>query len=344
MENRESLSGAVREAAKRYTYLFSQASRNGTVFCLFHRASSPHLLSSRYNIARVLRMHTVNLFLIGVNKAGTSWLYYLLDQHPGIFMSDIKELYFFGDFDENGPDTLEAYHTHFPFEEAYQYFGEATVMYYRSEQAAREIHAYNSNAKLLAIVRDPIQRLLSQYRYHKQLGILDEETTLEEALDGRDPRLLRDSHYEDTLPVFTNQFGNDRVKIISLEESRQNPKSLWNDLLDFLNLSHLPLPSMDDRPENPTGSSGFRRIYRMLIPPIRKRLPGAYRWMLKSTVIRQAKLGLLRLLGTAEKNPLSSKFRDRLCNEFAPTYTYLRQLGFSVYDTQRECRHLAQHE
>lgn len=277
-------------------------------------------------------MNTVNLFLIGVNKAGTSWLYYLLDQHPAIFMSEVKELYFFGDFDENGPDTLAAYHAHFPFEEPYDYFGEATVMYYRSAQAAQEIHGYNPDAKLLAIVRDPIQRLLSQYRYHKQLGILDEETTLAEALDGSDPRLVRDSHYEETLPVFSDRFGVDQFKIVSLEEGRQNPEALWTDLHDFLNLAPAPLPSMNDRPENPTGSAGFRRIYRTLIPPIRKHLPGVYRWMLQSRVIRQVKLGLLRWLGTAEKDPLAPELRNRLRDEFAPTYAYLRQLGFAAYD------------
>ena len=35
-------------------------------------------------------MNRVNLFLIGVNKAGTSWLYYLLAQHPDVFMAAEK--------------------------------------------------------------------------------------------------------------------------------------------------------------------------------------------------------------------------------------------------------------
>ena len=284
-------------------------------------------------------MARVNLFLIGVNKAGTSWLYYLLNQHPAIFMSDVKELYFFGEEgrDAERPSTVEAYHDHFPFQKSYRYFGDATVMYYRSQQAAAEIEAYNPDAKHLAIVRDPIERLLSQYRYHKQIGMLAEDTTLEEALDGRDPRLLYDSHYEKTLGHYTDRFGPDQLDVVSLEAVSQNPRDLWSDLHAFLDLPEHPLPPLDERPENPTGGTWFRRIYRHTIPPLRRIAPGAYRWMLSSRTVRQIKLALLRILGTAKKEPLSDALRRQLADEFAPTYAYLRDdLGFDVYDDESQ--------
>lgn len=174
-------------------------------------------------------MDRVNLFLIGVNKAGTSWLYYVLAQHPDVFMAAEKELYFFGDEGVAGERTATQadYHAHFPFDEHYRYFGDATVMYYRHPSTADEIYAYNPKAQVLAIVRDPIQRLLSQFQYHKQLGLLDEATSLEDALDGRDPRLLRDSHYEETLPAYAERFGDDQFTVVSLEAGRQAPNAFW---------------------------------------------------------------------------------------------------------------------
>jgi len=281
-------------------------------------------------------MSRVNLFLIGVNKAGTSWLYYLLDQHPEVFMADAKELYFFGDEgpEEERPASLDDYHAHFPFDEDYRYFGDATVMYYRSSATANEIQTYNPNAKLLAIVRDPIQRLLSQFQYHKQLGLLDEATSLEEALDGRDPQLLHDSHYEETLPAYADRFGPEQFMIVSLEAGKEHPEAFWNDLLHFLSLPDAPPPTGDDQPENPTGSAAFRAVYRATVQPLRHTFPGAYRWLLGSTVARQAKLTLLRLLGTAgtKTEVLSPKLEARIREEFAPTYAYLRTLGFEVYD------------
>ena len=172
-------------------------------------------------------MNRVNLFVIGVNKAGTSWLHYLLDHHPDVFMADAKELYYFGDEgpEEERPETLEAYHSHFPLTEPYRYFGDATVMYYKSRAAAGEIQTYNPDAKLLAIVRDPIQRLLSQFQYNKQLGLIDEDTSVSEALPERD-YLLHDSHYEETLPAYAERFGPARLEAHDLELLRSESLSV----------------------------------------------------------------------------------------------------------------------
>lgn len=276
-------------------------------------------------------MNRVNLFIIGVNKAGTSWLYYFLAQHPDVFMSEVKELYYFSD-ERSGPADREAYHRHFPFDDDYRYFGEATPMYYRHEATAAAIHRYNPDAKLLAIVRDPIQRLLSQYRYHKQLGLLDEDTTVDEALDGRDPKLLNDSHYEERLPAFADRFGPDQFTIISLEAGRDAPDQIWEQLLTFLDLPPAPCPDPDSKPENPTGSAAFRRVYRLTARPIKTRAPSLYKWMLQSSLVRQIKLGLIRLLGTADRNTLSAEQKTRLRDEFAPTYAYLRDEGVEAYD------------
>ena len=286
------------------------------------------------------RMNRVNLFVIGVNKAGTSWLHYLLDHHPDVFMADAKELYYFGDEGPEGerPKTLEEYHRHFPFGEDYQYFGDATVMYYKSPATADEIQAYSPDAKLLAIVRDPIQRLLSQFRYNKQLGLIDEAVSLSEALPNRD-YLVRTSHYEETLPAYTERFGAEQFKIVSLEAGRADPDAFWTDLLDFLGLPNAARPKTENQPENPTGSPAFRAVYRSTVRPLRRYFPQAYRWLLGSAAARQAKRALLRLLGQAgdKSEALSPEMEAQLQEEFAPTYTYLRGLGFEVYEgAQRE--------
>jgi len=278
-------------------------------------------------------MNRVNLFLVGVNKAGTSWLYYLLDQHPSVFMADMKELYFFGDIDAYGPDDLEAYHAHFPLDQPFEYFGDATVMYYRNPQVADRIRTYNPAARALAIVRDPIRRLRSQFQYHKQLGHVAEGASLGKALDGNRP-LVRDSHYEQTLPPFRERFGPDRFRIVSLEEGRRAPASFWAKVQDFLDLSPVPVPDTEERPKNPTGSPWFRRLYRATIPPIREHAPGLYTRMLESPLIHRAKKTLLSLFGTANREALPPALHERLREEFAPTYAYLQRLGFEAYDPE----------
>lgn len=274
-------------------------------------------------------MNVVNLFVIGVKKAGTSWLYYLLDHHPDVFMSRVKELYFFGN---EYPEKLDAYHRHFPFDESYAYFGEATVTYFRSERVARQIKDYSPAARVLAIVRDPIERVRSQFRYHKQLGVLAEEATLDEVFADDDFRLLEDSHYEETLPAYRDVFGAEQFRVISLEEATADPHAFWADLQAFLELERAPLPDLSARPRNPTGGKAFRRLYRTTIHPIKQRYPALYERMLQSSAVRWAKQMLLEAFGTAEKEALTPTEQKRLRREFAPTYAYLSELGFTVYE------------
>lgn len=273
-------------------------------------------------------MSVVNLFIIGVKKAGTSWLYYLLNQHPDVFMSDVKELYFFG---ERGLDELDDYHRHFPFEEDYAYFGEATVTYFRDEAIARAVREYSPAAKVLAIVRDPIERVLSQFRYHKQLGVLPEEATLDDVFADASFQLLNDSHYEQTLPAWRETFGDAKFRVVSLEEAIAAPDEQWGDLQAFLDLDPVPLPDLSARPKNPTGGAAFRRIYRHTVHPIKQRFPGVYERMLESPAVQWAKQQLLHVLGTAERDVLSGAKREALRHEFRPTYAYLDQLGFTAY-------------
>jgi hypothetical protein len=115
-------------------------------------------------------------------------------------------------------------------------------MYYKSAATADEIQAYNPGARLLVIVRDPIQRLLSQFRYNKQLGLIDEGTTVAEALPER-PYLIRASHYEETLPTYAERFGPEQFRVVSLEAERADPDAFWTDLLNFLDLPTSPVPA-----------------------------------------------------------------------------------------------------
>lgn len=277
-------------------------------------------------------MNRVNLFLVGVNKAGTSWLHYQLDAHPDVFMAEEKELYYFGDA---YPEEMEAYHAHFPFDEEYRYYGEATPMYYRSSKVCRQIHDYApGDARVLAIVRDPIDRLRSQFYYHRQLGFVDENGSLEDVLVNGDTKILRDSHYERYLPVYTDTFG-DRFRVVSLEQAGADLESAWSDLLTFLDLRSVPPPSPKSRPSNATGSASFRALYRWTVRPVKQHAPGVYRAMLRSPAASTMKRTLLSWMGTADKKPLDTELEARLVEEFRPTYRYLHERGFTHYRSPR---------
>ncbi len=268
----------------------------------------------------------VNLFIIGVNKSGTSWLYHLLRQHPKICMSDIKELYYFG---EEYPEMMDEYHSHFRFDHDSLYNGEATPTYYRNAGTAVQIKEYNSEAKLLVIVRDPIKRFLSHFYYHKQLGIIAEDTNIQQFLAGDTGFLLSDSHYEHTLPSFWHIFGEEQLLVVSLEQAKTDPEAVWQKLTEFLKVEAVPLPLPRDRSENPTGSKWFRRIYRATIQPIKRQNYTLYEAMLKKRAMRRTKLVLLKLTGLAKKEELSQEIMQILIEEFESTYEYLKSINIS---------------
>ncbi len=268
----------------------------------------------------------VNLFILGVNKSGTSWLYHLLKEHNQINMSEPKELYYFGN---KYPDTMNEYHSHFNFNDKYLYYGEATPTYYRNSEIAVQINEYNPKAKLIIIVRDPIERFLSQFYFQKQIGKISENTTLEEFLKGDTRFLLSDSHYEKTIPAFSRIFSSDKLFLSSLEAVKNNPEEFWSELIEFLGVEPVPLPLPRDRSENPTGSRWFRSIYRATIEPIKRRNNALYQTMLKSRALRWTKLTLLKLTGLAQKEELSQELMLNLVDEFELTYKYLKSLNIN---------------
>jgi len=267
----------------------------------------------------------VNLFIIGVNKAGSSWLHYLLDTHPDVYMSKVKEHNYFG---KTYPDNRDEYHKYFPFDKEFRYYGESTPTYFSSREIAEEIKEYCPNAKVLAIVRDPIQRLLSHYYFRKQIGVIPEKADLDEGLE-IDPHLLIDSHYEKTLPVYQEIFGVDNFKVVSLEGGKQDIDALWKEMCEFLGLTLTDLPDSKLKAENPTGSKAFRGFYRAAVLPIKLKAPGLYKLILQNKLFYWIKTISLAILGTANKQDIPNELMLQLKREFEPTYNYLDSIGFA---------------
>ncbi len=272
-----------------------------------------------------------NLFVVGVAKSGSSWLHFYLDSSPDIFMSKQCELHYFG---EKYPKDLEWYQSNFPFEKKFKYFGESTPIYFRRPEIAKQIKEYSPEAKILVIIRDPIDRLLSHIYYAKQLGNIEEKKSLDDIVDNLKQQSINDSHYEKYLPAFEDCFGKENFKIISLEESKNNLNLLSSSLCNFLNIDNKFSIEFSKQRRNATGSKMFRLIYRNTIRPIKLKQPNLYKYLLKNKFMKFSKEYLLRLLGQAKKEPVSDKLYKRLYQEFLPTYRYLIDKGFEdIYQT-----------
>ena len=116
----------------------------------------------------------VNFLIVGAQKSGTTALASFLAQHPEICHSPRKELHFFDspEFDDTAPPTqIDAeYRRGFPNFSGERLIGESTPIYMFRPQIAARIQRYNPRMKLIAILREPAARAISQYQMFVQRG------------------------------------------------------------------------------------------------------------------------------------------------------------------------------
>ena len=97
---------------------------------------------------------------IGTQKGGTTYLHGLLQEHPQVFLAHPKELHYFS---LHHGRHVGWYADHFADASTGQRCGEVTPYYLFHPLAAERIHAAIPNVKLVVLLRDPVERALSQY-------------------------------------------------------------------------------------------------------------------------------------------------------------------------------------
>jgi hypothetical protein len=132
-----------------------------------------------------------NLFIVGAAKAGTTSLYHYLAQHPDIYMAPVKEPHFFSRI--HPAPELEAFFPHVSDEADYLSLfanahaetvrGEASTSYLSHPDVADAIWQKRPEAKIVIMLRDPVERAYSNYWYDVR----------EASSVGRSPRLCRKS-------------------------------------------------------------------------------------------------------------------------------------------------------
>lgn len=175
-----------------------------------------------------------NLVVIGAAKCGTTSLHSYLGAHPEIFMSAVKEVnFFFGPRWELG---LDWYRQH--FDSRFKISGETSPVYSRlprTAPVAERMSKVVPDAKLIYMVRDPIDRLLSLYvEIRSQLREEREFPQLLPNIEEHPEQLIQDGRYFYQLKPFLKAFGQDRVKVLVLEELKEYPEETLSSVFTFL--------------------------------------------------------------------------------------------------------------
>lgn len=196
-----------------------------------------------------------NLFIPGAAKSGTSSLYELLNQHPEICMSSVKEPHFWTqpDFKNFTKKDIDNYISLFDGKKSAKYRGESSTGYMAFPCFIKHLKLhYNYQPKFIFILRNPIDRCYSHYWWLKGIGSERKEFIKSILFDiGTEPiheSRLREANYKSYfqfglygkwLEKFYANFEKGNIKIITFESLKENPIETINNCFDFLEVERL---------------------------------------------------------------------------------------------------------
>jgi len=224
------------------------------------------------------RMAEPNFFVVGAAKSGTTSLYYYLKQHPEVYMSPIKETNFFStDIDPDNFSRLykklykskkldlekytsssmdklvwgayvrewEHYVRLFQSAQNEKAIGEVSNSYLYSKVAASNIYNNFPNAKIVMILRNPVQRAFSHYLANIRDGKARRSLIEEIELDnnrrkkgwGVSALYIELGMYYEQVKRYLDLFPRKNVRIILYDEYMKNTSMVMEDLFSFLNIS-----------------------------------------------------------------------------------------------------------
>jgi hypothetical protein len=176
-----------------------------------------------------------NFIYIGPDKAGSSWLHDVLIEHPQVFMTPAKDLYFFDRYFDKGVDWYAA---HFEKATGQKIVGEVCQDYLFHPAAAQRIEGVLEAPRFMVTLRDPVDRAFSSYLYMLKMG--QQPGTFQEALLSR-PELVDHGRYGSGLDRFADRFGDDSIYVAVFDDLGADPEKFIADLLQWLDLEPFEL-------------------------------------------------------------------------------------------------------
>jgi hypothetical protein len=173
-----------------------------------------------------------DFLVIGSQRSGTTWLYNVLETHKQIALAKgRKEVHYFDRYYERGFDWYKKlYPDNFSGKR-----GEITPAYLYHKECAYRIKQDLPNAKLICILRNPIERAYSGYKFMIQEKEL--EISFEKAIK-EFPDILERGLYFQQLERYSNYFENNQMKVVFFDDLIKNPEKLVNFICDYLEISY----------------------------------------------------------------------------------------------------------
>lgn len=181
---------------------------------------------------------------IGGQKCATSWLAKILAQHPEICVPEAKELQYFNSWEPFGiKKKFLRYKRGISY--YFKFFkncsnpdikkGEFSVQYMHEEDVAERIRKTFPETKIIAIIRNPVDRAYSAYHYFKeQYAVQEKSETFKEAVEKHPVEYLERGLYYRKLKKYYDVFPKEQILVLVQEEIKKDPKTALRQTCKFL--------------------------------------------------------------------------------------------------------------
>ena len=232
-----------------------------------------------------------------------------LSAHPDVFVSADKELHFFDDHFDRG---VNWYRSQFEGVSTERAVGEASPTYYLHEEAVARMASVVPEARLIAMLRDPVEAAWSNYWMQRSLGhewrpfaraVADE-------LEGRQHRFVNyvgSGRYVRHLEMVSRHFPREQLLVILFDDLRSDVGETFARTCRFIGVDDTVVPSDVGRIVNPSTRLRSERLRRV---------------MLQTKAFRRVPFGLAHAIDRwnrrEEKNPpMDAASRELLAREYA---------------------------
>ncbi|HYN88504.1 MAG TPA: sulfotransferase [Ardenticatenaceae bacterium] len=223
-----------------------------------------------------------NLIIIGGMKCGTTSLHYYLGLHPQISMSKLKELDFFIE-ERNWRRGVEWYRSN--FQGAASIYGESSTgysAYPHYDGVPARMHSVVPDARLIYILRDPIERIVSQYVHN--CSDRRDSGTIADVLNGpRKQYYIDRSKYYMQLEQYLRYFPLERILVITSEELYRHRLGTLRNIFRFLGVDDSFVSERFSEVLHASAGMKRKNLARLLVTRIPgmdllRRLPPDLRW------------------------------------------------------------------
>lgn len=282
--------------------------------------------------------------IIGAMKAGTTALYAALREHPDVYMSPVREPNFFafagktpqfqapidqrpGGINHTSITDLEMYRALFAEAPSDAERGEASHWYLYHPEAPANIQRYVPDAKLVAMLRNPVERAYSEFLHFVRDGN-EPITDFAAALDAEPERIEKNwalgryvdrGRYDEQVARYLDRFSRDQLRIYLYDDFVERPDEVRRDLFAFIGGD--PSFEPEERRVNVSGVPRSRWLHAMLTAaaPVRNAVVP----LLPSSVVDWVNEIKNRNL---EKPVIEPSVRARLIHTFRPHILRLESL------------------